>query len=256
ARGALDLAARAPADSATTRALLPVRVRALAALGRPDEAEALVRGAAAGVDDSDRARLRRDVAWGWVRAGDVPRARAALAASGGSGGDEDAEGWLALYDGDLATARRKLARSTEASWALVTARALLARSRADRAPAAGEAFLLLARGDTARAAARFAEAGQALPDAAPLLVAVAARLHAARHDDSGAISLWERIVTQYASAPEAPEADLEWGRALERRGATAGAAQRFEHLILTYPESALVPQARRELERTKNQTSS
>jgi tetratricopeptide (TPR) repeat protein len=255
AAGALDLAARAPADSATARALLPVRVRALAALGRPGEAEVLVQGVAAGADDSDRAQLRRDVAWGWVRAGDVGRARAALA-SAGAGEDEDAEGWLALYEGDLATARAKLARSREASWALVTARALLARSRSDRAPAAGGAFLLLARGDTARAAAKFAEAGKELPDAAPLLIAVAARLHAARNDDAGAIPLWERIVAQHASAPEAAEADLEWGRALERRGATADAAQRFEHLILAYPESALVPQARRELERTKNPGSS
>ncbi len=36
-----------------------------------------------------------------------------------------------------------------------------------------------------------------------------------------------------------------------RRGDLAGARTRLEHLIVTYPESALVPIARRELERAK-----
>jgi hypothetical protein len=44
---------------------------------------------------------------------------------------------------------------------------------------------------------------------------------------------------------------LEWGRALRRSADTAGAVARWEHLILTYPESALVPLARRELEAIK-----
>ena len=35
---------------------------------------------------------------------------------------------------------------------------------------------------------------------------------------------------------------------LEARGDASGAGERLEHLILTYPNSALVPQARRELE--------
>jgi tetratricopeptide (TPR) repeat protein len=206
------------------------------------------------MSDEERSQLRRDVAWGWVRAGDIGKARAALASSGAPL-DDDAQGWLALYEGDLAAARTKLGRSTDATPAIVTARALLARSRADRSPGAGQAFLLLARGDSAQAAEKFVDASREVGDAAPLLLAVAARLHAARRDDASAIPLWQSLVTQYASAPEAPEADLEWGRALRRRGATADAAQRFEHLILTYPESALVPQARRELERTRGTTS-
>lgn len=254
AAGAEQVAAAAPRDSATQRLVVPVQVRALAALGRPAEAESLSRRFEGTLPDEEREQLRRDVAWGWVRAGDIARARTVLASVGG-GLDAEAEGWLALYEGDLATARARLGKSSEATPAIVTARALLARSRADRAPAVGEAFLMLARGDSARAAARFADASRDLPDAAPLLLAVAARLHAAHRDDASAIPLWRSVVTQYASSPEAPEADLEWGRALRRRGATAEAAERFEHLILTYPESALVPQARRELERTRGATS-
>lgn len=254
AAGAVQAAASAPGDAATQRLVLPVRVRALAMLGRPAEAESLARRVEPALPADEREQLRRDVAWGWVRAGDVARARGVLASVSG-GLDAEAEGWLALYEGDLATARARLGKSSDATPAIVTARALLARSRADRSPAVGEAFLMLARGDSARAAARFADASRDVPDAAPLLLAVAARLHSARHDDAGAIPLWQSVVTRFASSPEAPEADLEWGRALRRRGAAAEAAQRFEHLILTYPESALVPQARRELERTRGATS-
>jgi outer membrane protein assembly factor BamD (BamD/ComL family) len=59
-------------------------------------------------------------------------------------------------------------------------------------------------------------------------------------------------VEQYASSAEAPAAELEWSRALRRRGDMSGAANRLEHLILSYPQSALVPQARRELELVRN----
>ena len=81
-----------------------------------------------------------------------------------------------------------------------------------------------------------------------ILLVVSARLHSARKDDDGAIALWRTIVAQHERSPEAAEADLEWARALRRKGATADAVARLEHLILTYPQSALVPQARRELE--------
>jgi hypothetical protein len=65
---------------------------------------------------------------------------------------------------------------------------------------------------------------------------------------SGAIDLWRRIVTASAEAPEATEAELEWARALRRTGDTPGAVTHLEHLILSAPQSALLPQARRELD--------
>ena len=51
------------------------------------------------------------------------------------------------------------------------------------------------------------------------------------------------------AAPAA--AELAWARLLRRRGEAAAAVQHLEHLILTYPESAVVPQARRELDQAK-----
>jgi tetratricopeptide (TPR) repeat protein len=182
-----------------------------------------------------------------VRAGNTARAREMLARSGGTARGE-AMGWLALYDGDLRVARRLLQRPEEPTPELVTARALLSRTGADTARHAGRGFLALAQGDTLGAIAAFSEAARELPDAASLLLATAARLHAARRDDERAMALWKTIARSHADTPEAPEAELEWARALRRAGEQAAAVERLEHLILTYPQSALVPQARRELE--------
>jgi tetratricopeptide (TPR) repeat protein len=226
-----------------------LRVQTLARLGRAADAQALVERAAGSVDAAERARLAGLVADAWVRAGDVGRASAALAA--GAAEEGEAAGWLALYAGDLKRARVLLKRIPEegSGPALsMTALSLLARVRADSAPLVGQAFLAVARGDTAQAIAHFEGAARALPDVAPIAFGAAARLRHARGDAAGAEALWRSIVTDHANSPEAPEAELEWARALLRRGDRAAAIERFEHLILTYPRSALVPLARRELE--------
>ena len=170
--------------------------------------------------------------------------------------DRELAGWLALYAGDLGTARTALRQADAPTTDLVTALALLARTRADTAAVVGHAFVDLARGDTTAAATQFVAASDVVRDAAPLLLATAARLFAARREESQAIPLWKRVVEQYADAPEAPEADLEWGRALARGHDVQGALSRWEHLILTYPSSALVPQARREVEAARGSATS
>jgi tetratricopeptide (TPR) repeat protein len=247
---ALELlgAARAQLQPAVIRTqLLPLQLRALTQLGRAAEAEALVARDSAALDAGTRRGYARLIAWGWIRAGQVEKARAAL--TGASGDDEDeVSAWIALYDGDLARARSGLRHPTQTTAEIVTAMALLSRTKADSSRTAGAAFLALARGDSAQAAGRFERAADELPDAAPLLLALAARVQSARRQDGPAIALWQRILAQYATAPEAAESDLEWARALRRRGDVAGAVDHLEHLILTYPQSALVPQARRELE--------
>jgi tetratricopeptide (TPR) repeat protein len=246
-RSALQIAGSIPESGDAALAVLPVRLRALATLGRPDEAERALTEARERLTPEQRARLARTVAWAWVRAGDLQRARALLGAAGDEG-EEPVYGWLALYEGDLRTARRLLRREGEAAPDLVTALALLARVRAERSPEAGRAFLLLARGDTAAAAAAFESAAAEIPEGAPLLLVTAARLHSARGEDARAIALWRVVTERHTDAPEAPEAELEWARALRRAGEPRAAIARLEHLILTYPQSALLPQARRELE--------
>jgi len=214
-------------------------------LGRAAEAEALIARDGGTLDEGTRRGYARQIAWGWIRAGQVEKAHAALGDATGEDEDE-VTAWLALYDGDLVKARKGLRRPADATAEVVTAMSLLGRTTADSAREVGSAFLALARLDSARAAQRFERAADALVDAAPLLLALAARIHSARREDAAAIGLWQRIVRQYASAPEAAEADLEWARTLKRKGDANGALERLEHLILSYPQSALVPQARRE----------
>jgi tetratricopeptide (TPR) repeat protein len=235
-------------DSESVRSVLPVRVRALSALGRAAEAEALIEANAPRLDSLARVRLVRMAAWGWVRAGDLAKARAAIGTTADGDDDDRTMGWISLYEGDLRGARRILKRSAETNPDLLLALALLGRTKADSAPLVGTAFLALARADSGAAAVKLDAAASTVPDAAPLLIGAAARIVTARHDDSTALRLWQRLAEQYPSAPEAPEAQLEWARLLRRRGDTAGAIQRLEHMILTYPRSALVPQARRELD--------
>jgi hypothetical protein len=243
--------ASSPADTAALAvALLPVRVRALVRVGRMEDAEQYLRRYAGRTSDQTQASLAREITWGYARVGDIGRARSAAIRFGLSN-DREVTGWLALYAGDLKTARGGLHRTDGLSGDALTALALLARTHADSAPAVGEAFVLLARGDTELAADRFVAASTVVRDAAPLLLATAARLHAEQHRDALAIPLWRTVVEQYADAPEAPEADLEWGRALKRGADPTGAIARWEHLILTYPESALVPLARHDLDAAK-----
>ncbi len=246
ASSALALLATSRGGGATETLLT---VRALGALGRAADAERLVREQGAGMDSAGIRLAHRALAWAWIRAGELPRARAALAVAGETTDEgERVAAWLALYEGDLKTARRGLRRTDEPSHDVVTAMALLSRTRADSSAAVGQAFLTLARADTGRAARAFDDVAASLTDAAPFLEGIAARLYASVGDTTRAVTLWQRLIEQRAESPEAAESDLAWARVLRQRGDTASAILRLEHLILTFPRSALVPQARREME--------
>lgn len=90
--------------------------------------------------------------------------------------DDETMGWLALYDGDLVTARKRLVRAETRRPELVDALGLLARTRVDRLPGLGQAFLLMAKRDTLGAAQRFTALADSTGDAAPAMLAIAARL--------------------------------------------------------------------------------
>ncbi|MEO7522140.1 MAG: tetratricopeptide repeat protein, partial [Gemmatimonas sp.] len=211
-----------------------------------------------GLDDGTRATMSRPLVSAWLRSGDLQRARAAVAGTD-LADDDETVGWLALYEGDLATARKRLVRAETRRGELVDALGLLARARIDRSPALGAAFLALARRDSTAAAARFvaladsagegAASAVAIGDAAAALLSLAARLERGER----AVALWDRIYKQYPKSPEAPEALLLSARALRDAGKRANAVTRLETLLVEYPESALAPQARRDLDRLKGQ---
>ncbi len=245
---ALTLARVARRSGEDVRAeLLGIELDALARMGQGAEAERVLANAESAIGANGTRGFARTIAWAWIRAGNVEKARAALA-DAPLDADDAVAGWLALYEGDLATARRALRFGETNSSDAVQALALLTRTRAERSVEIGNAFLALAAGDSVAASDRFVRAASSVEDAASLLLTMAARLETARGADARALPLWTRVAESYATAPEAPEARLEWARALRRGGDLRGARGQLEHLILTYPTSALVPQARRELD--------
>lgn len=239
-------------DSAKIAAdYVPLHVRALATIGRAETAQRLATSFDKWFAPATRNSVARTVAWGWVRQGQTERARQSLAAIGPEADSSDTAGWLALYSGDLKTARRLLRAGSEQTPELALALGTVARIKAEQAPLVGVAFLALARGDTTGAARGFVTAAEATPDAASTLLSIAAQLDAAKGDNGAAVALWSRILTQFPESAEAPEADLAWARSLIRTRDIKAGIERLEHLILTYSTSALVPQARRELDLAK-----
>ena len=119
----------------------------------------------------------------------------------------------------------------------------------------GAAWLLLARGDSAAAVAALRRAGNALPAASGradvLLVAGQVAMALGGIHDTTASEIFAGIVAAESGGAAAPAAELAWARLLLRRGKAEDAVAHLEHLILTYPGSAVVPEARRELERAK-----
>ena len=122
---------------------------------------------------------------------------------------------------------------TESSPELASALGLIARLKVDSAPTIGKAYLALAKGDSAGAAAQFVQAADSTPTVRSLLLLLAAQVNASMHNESGAIALWTRIVEQDKDTPEAPQAELEWGRLLRLKGDVAAASTHLEHMILT-----------------------
>lgn len=250
ATGALELAQQAAerlGPDEGPRTALPVVLQAYGLLGRGADAAKAYAALEDRLQPTERNAYKRMVAWAWVRSGAVSEAKAILQGAPPNP-DDELTGWLALYDGDLAGARRGLRRADARVADAAAAVAFLSRTRAGTSATAGQAFLALARGDSTTAASAFAKAATELPEAASVLLLSAARIHAVAGRDSVAISIWSNIVAAHAKEPEAAEAELEWARVLRKRGDRAGAISHLEHLILTWPESALLPQARRELE--------
>lgn len=237
-------------------------VEALIDAGQLDEAaEQLATGGRLSADG--RAWLRLRLARARLGQGDLERAEAALQ------GDSSVEalalaGWVALYRGRLGDAQRlfRAAGPYAGDRRDATDRsemvALLQQVPVDSSPELGGALLLLARGDSARAvealrlAARRLGTGQGgggRPDVLLVAGRVAARLGPAPQQT--ALSLFDEVVKTGGQGAAAPAAELEWARLLLRRQQTGEAIQHLEHLILSYPGSAVVPEARRELERAK-----
>lgn len=205
---------------------------------------------------TEAARLGILVARAWIRGGDLARASATLEPDSSLAADE-VRGWIALYRGDLSSARGYLKAGSRGDAEQLLDRAstlvLLQRITADSLPELGHALLVAVQGDSAGAARALIALGHsALAGGQPELLALAARYAFASRESALAESLWAEIGQRYGDSAPAPGALLSLARSEAARGETASATQRLESLILRYPDSALVPEARRELDRVRN----
>lgn len=229
------------------------------ALGERDAAgaERLLDRQADRLPGREALRLAQLVARAWIAAGALDRAQEAIAADSSLAADE-IRGWIALYRGDLRAARALLlgagVRASDRGGAADRAGvvALLQAVGADSLRELGVALFLAARGDTLGASRVLVAVarGERVEGQAELLL-WAARYAAAAGDSAGAEALWQDIAARHASSGAAPAALLAVARALAGRGEVGVARERLEELILRYPESALVPEARRELDRLR-----
>jgi hypothetical protein len=232
-------------------------IEVLVAAGRMKEAEDRFQVTSGRMSTEDRDVLRRRLAWGWARTGDFNRAAARLA------GDSTVEGLalrgrIAIFQGDLKDGAEMLrkagpfAGSRQAATDRTTLLALLQPIQAESLPALGAALLTLEQGDTTAAAASLETVARSLPpDAGGAdLHLLAGQLVHASGDRVGAERLLRAADSPSAPAV-APVAELELARLMLAGERRSEAQSMLEHLILAYPSSAVVPEARRALDELK-----
>jgi tetratricopeptide (TPR) repeat protein len=208
----------------------------------------------------DRAALRLALSQARVMRGDLDRAATAL------GNDSSVtaiaqRGWIALYRGDLKAAMEafRLAGPYATDRAAATKRtammALVQAIQQESSAELGAALLTLARGDTIAAIAALRRAAAKLPEQGGrldvLLLAGQLAAQKGNEQEPTATAIFDEVVRAGGGGAAPAAAELEWARLLVREGRNADAIPHLEHLILTYPNSAFVPEARRVLEAAK-----
>jgi len=232
----------------------------LIADGQLDVAEARLETSKTALTADDRGALRLALAKARIARGELDRADAAL-------GDDSSvaaiaqRGWIALYRGNLKDAMEafRVAGPYAADRAAATERtammALLQRIQEESSPELGAALLTLARGDSVAGVAALRRAASRLPVQGGrlevLLLAGQVAAQKGGEQEPTAVALFDEIVHAGGEGAAPPAAELEWARLLVRTGRSAEAIPHLEHLILTYPNSAFVPEARRVLERAR-----
>jgi tetratricopeptide (TPR) repeat protein len=205
----------------------------------------------------ERQQLQLRIAEGWIRQGKLDRAEQMVAQ------DSTIEalavrGRIRLYLGDLSEASTLMryagpfAGAREAAVSRTTALALIQVIDDDSVPALGGALLKLERRDSVGASEDLEKVAAGLPPerggAETLLLA--ARLRAGLRDATAAERLFERVA-QLKVPAAAAAAELELARLMVDGDRKASAVETLEHLLITYPTSAVAPQARRLLDVAK-----
>jgi tetratricopeptide (TPR) repeat protein len=201
--------------------------------------------------------LRRKIVIAWIRAGDLARADSAISADSSVEGLA-LSGRIRLFRGDIQGAMKRFRAAGPYTGDRVEATrrtallALLQPLEADTFAELGRALLLLERGDTTEATAALEQLAGDLPPqhGGAELNLLAGRLLAG----AGRTADAERVLRAAAvrEAPStAPAAELALAELLISTQRPNEAVELLEHIILTYPQSALVPQARRKLDEAR-----
>ncbi|HLB54717.1 MAG TPA: hypothetical protein VJK71_06385 [Gemmatimonadales bacterium] len=222
--------------------------------GGLEEADRRYRALLPQLAQEDRERLALRLAQGWLRQGRLGRADTLLAA------DSSVEalavrGKIALYRGDLAAARALLreAGPFTGDRASATHRigvlGLLQVVDPDSLPALGGALFALERRDSAAAARELERVALSLPPdrgGAELLL-LAGQVQQGLGRTADAERLYRAAIAQGVPAGSAA-AEFALADLLLKSGKKEPAIAALEHLLLTWPTSAVVPQARRLLD--------
>ena len=245
----------APASVSSDAAATLVTV--LIGEGKLDEAEQRLRGLRRNVSADEYDAMRRRLVAAWIRGGDLERADSMIAADSSVEGLA-LSGRVRLYRGDIkgAVERFKAAGPYTGDRTEATRRtallSLLQPLEVDTQPALGRALFQLEQGDTAAAVTALELLASEFPpqQGGAEISLLAGRLLAGTGKTTEAERLFRAAASQDAPAT-APAAELALAELLVTSRRPGEAVEVLEHMILTYPQSALVPQARRKLDEAR-----
>lgn len=222
----------------------------LIAEGKAAEAERVLAELGAKVSADEHDRLARRIAMAWVRDGDFARAELLIAADSSTDGF-DLRGRLRVFRGDLAGANDLLKQAgpydeeREQALERVVLLSLIQAIGADSSLALGTALLTLERGDTVQAIKELTDLAATLKAGGAAETRLLAGRLALAHGDTAAATqlLGDANVNEAPATAAAARLDL--ARISLAAGHPDDARRTLEQLILDFPESALVPEARR-----------
>src|SRR3954470_9745700 len=225
--------------------------------GKFAEAQKRLNDARAALPSDDYDDLRRSLAAGWMRDGELARADSAIAPDSSVEGLALA-GRIRLFRGDIAGAISRFkeagpyTKDREEATQRTALLALLQPLDRDTFPELGRALLLLEQGDTAQAAAGLEQVATGLgtQHGGAEFTLLAGRLLRQIGNTKDAERLFRAAAAPDAPSTE-PAAELALADLLVSSQRPGEAVAVLEHLILTYPQSALVPQARRQLDEAR-----
>jgi len=244
-----DIQGEPQADAAAAMATL---IRVTLGSGRLEEAETRFRIWEDRLSFDDARRLREDIGWEWIVRGDLEKAERLL--QGDSTISAQAlMGWIALYQGDLREATERFraagpyARSRDEATRRTAMLAIMQSIEPDSVPTLGAALLTLARGDTASSIDQLRDVARELPESGggSHVLTYAGDLALAWGDYDGAEPLLLAALAVDSIGSAAPLAEFALAVVYDRTGRSELALTHLEHLILTFPGSAIVPDARR-----------